>query len=116
NVATKLMKVQVRSESDIARMEQQDAARHEAQQAAMQLRHGGEVEGAEDPNAGQSNPPPARRPAQAARPPVQQPAQRSGPKIGRNDPCPCGSGEKFKKCHGAVLEDENASDADDASP
>jgi len=22
-------------------------------------------------------------------------------KIGRNDPCPCGSGKKFKKCHGA---------------
>jgi len=24
------------------------------------------------------------------------------PKTGRNDPCPCGSGKKFKKCHGAV--------------
>ncbi len=24
-----------------------------------------------------------------------------GPKVGRNDPCPCGSGKKFKKCHGA---------------
>ena len=23
-----------------------------------------------------------------------------GPKVGRNDPCPCGSGKKFKKCHG----------------
>ena len=29
------------------------------------------------------------------------PAARSGPKIGRNDPCWCGSGKKFKKCHGA---------------
>jgi SEC-C motif-containing protein len=26
---------------------------------------------------------------------------REGPKIGRNDPCPCGSGRKYKKCHGA---------------
>jgi preprotein translocase subunit SecA len=26
---------------------------------------------------------------------------RSGDKVGRNDPCPCGSGKKFKKCHGA---------------
>jgi preprotein translocase subunit SecA len=26
---------------------------------------------------------------------------RAGPKIGRNDPCWCGSGKKFKKCHGA---------------
>jgi preprotein translocase subunit SecA len=29
------------------------------------------------------------------------PQARSGPKIGRNDPCWCGSGKKFKKCHGA---------------
>jgi preprotein translocase subunit SecA len=27
--------------------------------------------------------------------------RRSGEKVGRNDPCPCGSGKKFKKCHGA---------------
>lgn len=28
--------------------------------------------------------------------------ERSGPKIGRNDPCPCGSGKKYKKCCGAA--------------
>ena len=28
-------------------------------------------------------------------------AVQQGPKIGRNDPCPCGSGKKYKKCHGA---------------
>jgi preprotein translocase subunit SecA len=27
----------------------------------------------------------------------------AGPKIGRNDPCPCGSGKKYKNCHGADL-------------
>jgi hypothetical protein len=27
--------------------------------------------------------------------------RRSEPKVGRNDPCPCGSGKKYKKCHGA---------------
>jgi preprotein translocase subunit SecA len=26
----------------------------------------------------------------------------AGPKVGRNDPCPCGSGKKYKKCHGAT--------------
>jgi uncharacterized protein YecA (UPF0149 family) len=26
--------------------------------------------------------------------------QRTAPKVGRNDPCPCGSGKKYKKCHG----------------
>ena len=29
-----------------------------------------------------------------------KPAQRNEPKVGRNDPCPCGSGKKYKKCHG----------------
>jgi preprotein translocase subunit SecA len=26
---------------------------------------------------------------------------RVGPKTGRNEPCPCGSGKKYKACHGA---------------
>jgi len=30
---------------------------------------------------------------------VKEPIRRE-PKIGRNDPCPCGSGRKFKQCHG----------------
>ena len=30
----------------------------------------------------------------------QQPVKREGKKVGRNDPCPCGSGKKYKKCHG----------------
>jgi len=32
---------------------------------------------------------------------AEQPVQRrAGDKVGRNDPCPCGSGKKYKKCHG----------------
>ncbi|NDF72843.1 MAG: hypothetical protein EB114_01485 [Betaproteobacteria bacterium] len=34
--------------------------------------------------------------------PAQQPLRRFGEKIGRNDPCPCGSGKKYKLCHGRV--------------
>jgi SEC-C motif-containing protein len=30
----------------------------------------------------------------------QKPVTREGPRVGRNDPCPCGSGKKYKKCHG----------------
>ncbi|HKB07669.1 MAG TPA: preprotein translocase subunit SecA [Candidatus Polarisedimenticolia bacterium] len=30
-----------------------------------------------------------------------QPAQRAAGRVGRNDPCPCGSGKKYKKCHGS---------------
>jgi preprotein translocase subunit SecA len=29
---------------------------------------------------------------------------RTGPRVGRNDPCPCGSGKKYKKCHGPIDE------------
>ena len=32
--------------------------------------------------------------------PVKQEPIRVGTKIGRNDPCPCGSGKKYKQCHG----------------
>jgi preprotein translocase subunit SecA len=31
---------------------------------------------------------------------AKSPTRRSEPKVGRNDPCPCGSGKKYKKCHG----------------
>jgi preprotein translocase subunit SecA len=33
---------------------------------------------------------------------VAQPALRKGPKVGRNAPCPCGSGKKYKQCHGKL--------------
>ena len=40
-------------------------------------------------------------PPSAAEPTKQAPVQRQTPKVGRNDPCPCGSGKKYKKCCGA---------------
>ncbi len=100
NICTKLFKVQVRRETEIERIEREDAERHAAQQRAMQTHHGSEPTADDEP------------PAQRAQPRAQQPrvtvqpVRREGPKIGRNDPCPCGSGQKFKKCHGAALEDE----------
>jgi len=33
---------------------------------------------------------------------LREPIVREGAKVGRNDPCPCGSGRKYKKCHGAT--------------
>jgi preprotein translocase subunit SecA len=44
---------------------------------------------------GPGGPPPEVEPPGRSRP-----VQRSHPKVGRNDPCPCGSGLKYKKCHG----------------
>ena len=34
--------------------------------------------------------------------PAAQPVVRTSQKIGRNDPCPCGSGKKYKHCHGKL--------------
>jgi preprotein translocase subunit SecA len=43
----------------------------------------------------------APRPARTGGDDVVKQVRRDEPKVGRNDPCPCGSGKKYKKCHGA---------------
>ena len=60
------------------------------------------------PAAPAAPPPPPAAAAPAAPPPpeaeIQLPkisVRRDAPKVGRNDPCPCGSGKKYKHCHGA---------------
>ena len=40
--------------------------------------------------------------AAVATPKAAQPVERQMPKVGRNDPCPCGSGKKYKHCHGKL--------------
>ncbi|MEM7413825.1 MAG: SEC-C metal-binding domain-containing protein, partial [Myxococcota bacterium] len=50
-----------------------------------------------------SGPPPQAQGGKPGAGPVAQPGQRTPSKmakVGRNDPCPCGSGKKYKKCHG----------------
>ena len=42
------------------------------------------------------------RPARTGGDDVIRQVRRDEPKVGRNDPCPCGSGKKYKKCHGAA--------------
>ena len=49
--------------------------------------------------SGQVPPAPSPQPRAPSQRPA-QPVMRTGPKIGRNDPCHCGSGLKYKKCHG----------------
>ncbi len=44
---------------------------------------------------------PANTPARTGGDDVVKTVRRDMPKVGRNDPCPCGSGKKYKKCHGA---------------
>jgi preprotein translocase subunit SecA len=70
----------------------QAAARHAvAQLQAGGIQGGG---GASVPGAAQ-----AKQAAQSA-PAAAKPAAKKYPKVGKNDPCPCGSGKRFKKCHG----------------
>jgi preprotein translocase subunit SecA len=71
-----LSKVQVKAESDVEAVEEQ---RRQADDTPKNFEH-------ESPN-------------QEAQP---QTAARQGPKVGRNDPCPCGSGKKYKQCHGKL--------------
>jgi preprotein translocase subunit SecA len=82
-IVTKLSRVQIRSEEEIDAMEEQ---RRQQQSIDMQFKHAnasamGETE--EDEAA-------------------HTPFVREGKKVGRNEPCPCGSGKKFKQCHGAL--------------
>ena len=78
-----LMNVEVRTESQIEAAEAPPALEN------VQYRHAeyGEEEAAA---------------ADDAEAPKAQPLVNHGPKIGRNDPCPCGSGKKYKHCHGRL--------------
>jgi uncharacterized protein YecA (UPF0149 family) len=55
--------------------------------------------------AGAARSSPARQqaptPARTGGDDVIKTVKRDEPRVGRNDPCPCGSGKKYKKCHGA---------------
>jgi len=51
----------------------------------------------------QQRPPMGAPPPGMAAPQVAAPIRRDTPKVGRNDPCPCGSGRKYKKCCGAEV-------------
>ena len=82
-----LSNVQVQRSDEAAAMEQQ--RREEAAKQKMAFEHA---------EAGLAVPQAADTPPPAA----PQPMTRAQPKIGRNDPCPCGSGKKYKQCHGAL--------------
>ncbi len=93
DVIEKLYSVQVTRQEDVQRIEEGQAA-----QRPMQMLHSGQAplqpaQPAAQPALGKPNDgQPVARPVQAIR---------DTPKVGRNEPCPCGSGKKYKKCHGA---------------
>jgi len=82
DVLAVLTRVQVKAESDVEAVEEQRRS-----QAQMNFKH--DEAGALDESPEQEES-------------VQQPFTRQGRKVGRNEPCPCGSGKKYKQCHGKL--------------
>jgi len=82
-----LSHVEVSSRDDVERLEQQrrrQEVKHQYQHA--QFAEMGDSVGQDEENAAGRS----------------QPLLRSAPKVGRNSACPCGSGKKYKQCHGKV--------------
>ncbi|MGE0384838.1 MAG: preprotein translocase subunit SecA [Gammaproteobacteria bacterium] len=97
DVITVLARVQVKEEKDVEAVERQ---RRETPQVSYE--HAAPASGLapEEPDvAGQDQGVPAQRPAAG---PVKSPFVRTQRKVGRNEPCPCGSGRKYKQCHGKL--------------
>ena len=86
-----LSRIRVQSEEDLAEME---ARRRQAEQMKFQHAEASALAGAEGGTPGGEPAQPQARP--------QTPFVRDGRKVGRNEPCPCGSGKKFKQCHGKL--------------
>jgi len=84
-----LSRLEVRSHSEVEELERRQL---EAQaQQKMEFQHAESSALAEE------------APTAAPQPELeQQPFVREGEKVGRNDPCPCGSGKKYKHCHGKL--------------
>ena len=103
-----LMNVRVQSAEEIERTEEQIAQDAERRLERAQAQHADFTGAAvEDPTAGALAAPdtdPGLAAALAAGPTADaaQPFRRFNEKVGRNDPCPCGSGKKFKQCHGRI--------------
>jgi len=86
-----LSHIQVASEDDMQKLEEQRRREQE----------GREYQHADSKSLTNESSPEANSASQKA-PKPQQPQQRQGPKVGRNDSCPCGSGKKFKQCCGKI--------------
>ena len=95
-VITMLARVRVQSEEEVAALEEERRKPRE-----MQFQHAEAASAVEQ--VAESEPSSAPRTLEAVSEPVRSaPIMRDQPKVGRNDPCPCGSGKKYKQCHGAL--------------
>ena len=93
-VVQRMSRMRIQTEADVAALEEQQ--RRDAERRALEFQHaeaGGLAAG-----AGAAEPDAEAMSGMA----MQTPTMRDQPKVGRNDPCPCGSGKKFKQCHGKL--------------
>jgi len=96
-----LARVRIRSEEEVAAMEAEQ--RRAAAARAMEFQHA-QTGGFDAPpqSGAEMGAGYAQALEGAAATATAAPVVRAGPKVGRNDPCPCGSGKKYKHCHGAL--------------
>ena len=97
DVITLLARVRIRDEEEVTAMENAERQRLEAQAKNMQFQHPETGDFGVDDEMEQAM-------AFASQGAETQPGTitRDSEKIGRNDPCPCGSGKKYKQCHGQL--------------
>ena len=88
---TTLSKIQVRSQAELDREENE---RQQRLARALQAQHAEAISPIQTVSGVDEDPRPPAPPA--------APFVRPMPKVGRNEPCPCGSGRKYKHCHGAL--------------
>ena len=91
-VVTLLARVRIRSEEEVEALEQAERQQAQARLMQSQFQHQDAGGYSADEEAAQ---------VEAAQNGVAQ-VGRDEPKVGRNDPCPCGSGKKYKHCHGQL--------------
>jgi preprotein translocase subunit SecA len=107
NTMTKLFRVQIQREEEqvpqLAEKERQMAERGAANKSEEENLEQEAAERTDQRRGGQRGGRAAARGGAGANADAAEkaePVRRERPKVGRNDPCPCGSGKKYKKCHG----------------
>jgi preprotein translocase subunit SecA len=100
---TTVSKIQVRSEEEI---EREELERQQRLARALQAQHEDAVSPIQGPQGLDVSGPPGGGNVMELEPrapaPASTPFVRAVPKVGRNEPCPCGSGRKYKHCHGTL--------------
>jgi len=92
-VVQRLARIRIQSQAEVEAMEERQ--RQEAERRALEFQH------AESAGVASALPQAAAAVGDAMTQ-GHTPVLRDQPKVGRNDPCPCGSGKKYKQCHGKL--------------